>query len=219
METTRWVAEGAGERRPKSPAIMTTGHPVPCIRPPWKRTSRRSSDGRERSCSRVRRPSRSATGLPARRQRSRPHAPRRLVQRLGHRECRRIRPFDPFPFPFLTMTVSLEAIFLALFVLASQNRLTRQADKQSSRPADRFACRARDDDGAAVAPRHRPSPRGANQRDVRAVARLDEKDRPSTTHESVGGARGARHLSYTREVRGQSEGFESGILSACLQRN
>jgi uncharacterized membrane protein len=42
-----------------------------------------------------------------------------------------IRPFDPFPFPFLTMTVSLEAIFLALFVLASQNRLTRQADKRS----------------------------------------------------------------------------------------
>jgi len=44
---------------------------------------------------------------------------------------RAIRPFDPFPFPFLTMTVSLEAIFLALFVLASQNRLARQADKRS----------------------------------------------------------------------------------------
>ena len=44
---------------------------------------------------------------------------------------RRLRPFDPFPFPFLTMTVSLEAIFLALFVLASQNRLARQADKRS----------------------------------------------------------------------------------------
>jgi uncharacterized membrane protein len=42
-----------------------------------------------------------------------------------------IRPFDPFPFPFLTMTVSLEAIFLALFVLASQHRLSRQADKRS----------------------------------------------------------------------------------------
>jgi uncharacterized membrane protein len=42
-----------------------------------------------------------------------------------------IRPFDPFPFPFLTMTVSLEAIFLALFVLASQNRLARQSDKRS----------------------------------------------------------------------------------------
>jgi uncharacterized membrane protein len=44
---------------------------------------------------------------------------------------RGVRPFDPFPFPFLTMTVSLEAIFLALFVLASQNRLARQADKRS----------------------------------------------------------------------------------------
>lgn len=42
-----------------------------------------------------------------------------------------VHPFDPFPFPFLTMTVSLEAIFLALFVLASQNRLARQADKRS----------------------------------------------------------------------------------------
>jgi uncharacterized membrane protein len=42
-----------------------------------------------------------------------------------------VRPFDPFPFPFLTMTVSLEAIFLALFVLASQNRLARQADQRS----------------------------------------------------------------------------------------
>jgi uncharacterized membrane protein len=44
---------------------------------------------------------------------------------------REIPPFDPFPFPFLTMSVSLEAIFLALFVLASQNRLARQADKRS----------------------------------------------------------------------------------------
>jgi uncharacterized membrane protein len=42
-----------------------------------------------------------------------------------------IRPFDPFPYPLLTTTVSLEAIFLALFVLASQNRLTSQADKRS----------------------------------------------------------------------------------------
>lgn len=42
-----------------------------------------------------------------------------------------VTPFDPFPFPFLTMTVSLEAIFLALFVLASQNRLARQSEKRS----------------------------------------------------------------------------------------
>ena len=32
------------------------------------------------------------------------------------------KPFDPFPFGLLTMIVSLEAIFLSLFVLISQNR-------------------------------------------------------------------------------------------------
>jgi uncharacterized membrane protein len=42
-----------------------------------------------------------------------------------------IRPFDPFPFPMLTTAVSLEAIFLALFVLSSQNRMAMQADKRA----------------------------------------------------------------------------------------
>jgi len=40
--------------------------------------------------------------------------------------------FDPFPFQLLTMVVSLEAIFLALFVLASQNRLGKQADLRAN---------------------------------------------------------------------------------------
>lgn len=31
-------------------------------------------------------------------------------------------PFDPYPFGFLTLVVSLEAIFLAIFILVSQNR-------------------------------------------------------------------------------------------------
>ncbi len=42
-----------------------------------------------------------------------------------------VKPFDPFPFPLLTMTVSLEAIFLALFVLASQNRLASHSEKRA----------------------------------------------------------------------------------------
>jgi uncharacterized membrane protein len=42
-----------------------------------------------------------------------------------------VRPFDPFPFGLLTLVVSLEAIFLSLFVLISQNRMTRQADRRS----------------------------------------------------------------------------------------
>jgi uncharacterized membrane protein len=42
-----------------------------------------------------------------------------------------VKPFDPFPFSFLTLVVSLEAIFLSVFVLMSQNRMTRQADKRA----------------------------------------------------------------------------------------
>lgn len=39
--------------------------------------------------------------------------------------------FDPFPFTFLTFVVSLEAIFLSIFVLISQNRMIRQSDRRS----------------------------------------------------------------------------------------
>ncbi|HTM37549.1 MAG TPA: DUF1003 domain-containing protein [Terriglobales bacterium] len=39
--------------------------------------------------------------------------------------------FDPFPFSLLTMIVSLESIFLSLFILMSQNRSARQADQRS----------------------------------------------------------------------------------------
>ncbi len=39
-----------------------------------------------------------------------------------------IQPFDPFPFGLLTMMVSLEAIFLSIFVLISQNRASKIAD-------------------------------------------------------------------------------------------
>jgi uncharacterized membrane protein len=39
--------------------------------------------------------------------------------------------FDAFPFGLLTMVVSLEAIFLSTFVLISQNRMARLAEKRA----------------------------------------------------------------------------------------
>ena len=42
-----------------------------------------------------------------------------------------VRPFDPFPYGLLTMVVSLEAIFLATFVLISQNRLSQEAERRA----------------------------------------------------------------------------------------
>jgi uncharacterized membrane protein len=43
---------------------------------------------------------------------------------------RGIAPFDPFPFSLLTMVVSLEAIFLSIWILISQNQMSRQADRR-----------------------------------------------------------------------------------------
>ena len=40
-----------------------------------------------------------------------------------------ITPFDPYPYGFLTVVVSLEAIFLATFVLISQNLLSKEAER------------------------------------------------------------------------------------------
>jgi len=39
--------------------------------------------------------------------------------------------FDPFPFSFLTLIVSLESIFLSLFILMSQNRSGVQAEQRN----------------------------------------------------------------------------------------
>ena len=39
----------------------------------------------------------------------------------------------PYPFSFLTLIVSLEAIILSLFVLISQNRMSREADRRAHR--------------------------------------------------------------------------------------
>jgi uncharacterized membrane protein len=38
---------------------------------------------------------------------------------------------DPFPFPLLTLVLSVEAIFLAIFILMSQNRAAKVSDKRS----------------------------------------------------------------------------------------
>ena len=46
-------------------------------------------------------------------------------------EIPNLKAFDPFPFSLLTTIVSLEAIFLSLFILTSQNRAARQADQRS----------------------------------------------------------------------------------------
>lgn len=42
----------------------------------------------------------------------------------------RLKPFDPFPFGILALVVSSESVCLTIFVLISQNRMARQAEKR-----------------------------------------------------------------------------------------
>src|ERR1700728_3612273 len=42
-----------------------------------------------------------------------------------------VRPFDPFPFGILALVISSESVILTIFVLMSQNRMTRQAERRS----------------------------------------------------------------------------------------
>jgi uncharacterized membrane protein len=44
---------------------------------------------------------------------------------------RGVKPFDPFPFGVLSVVVSSEAVFLTIFVLISQNRMARQAERRA----------------------------------------------------------------------------------------
>ena len=51
---------------------------------------------------------------------------------------------DRYPFNFLTMAVSLEAIFLSTFILISQNRQQAQADAHNDEVQERFRQMLRD---------------------------------------------------------------------------
>ncbi len=42
-----------------------------------------------------------------------------------------VKPFDPFPFGILALVISSESVLLTIFVLISQNRMSRQAERRS----------------------------------------------------------------------------------------
>ena len=50
---------------------------------------------------------------------------------INHGGIEGVPAFDPYPFNLLTMVVSLEAIFITIGVLISQNRMARQADRRA----------------------------------------------------------------------------------------
>ncbi|MDB5873049.1 MAG: hypothetical protein JWQ07_2491 [Ramlibacter sp.] len=50
---------------------------------------------------------------------------------IGYNALPGFKPFDPYPFTFLTLVVSLEAIFLSTFILISQNYDMRISERRN----------------------------------------------------------------------------------------
>ncbi|MBI2771806.1 MAG: DUF1003 domain-containing protein [Burkholderiales bacterium] len=50
---------------------------------------------------------------------------------IGYNALPAFKPFDPYPFTFLTLVVSLEAIFLSTFILISQNYDMRISERRN----------------------------------------------------------------------------------------
>ncbi len=42
-----------------------------------------------------------------------------------------LSPFDPYPFSLLSLIITVESVFLFMFVLIKQNRMTRRAEQRS----------------------------------------------------------------------------------------
>ena len=80
-----------------------------------------------------------------------------------------IRQFDPFPFGLLTMIVSLEAIFLSIFVLISQNR---QSEKDRLRSNIDYEVNVKAE--MEIAQLHDKTDR-LNERMLETLARLERK--------------------------------------------
>ena len=104
-------------------------------------------------------------------------------------------PIDPFPFSFLTLVVSLEAIFLSIFVLISQNNLTRLSERRAHLDLQRVATTAlnRTPEWTSNVPdrRHWTIPSAAPERRLDQIAGPDptvvHREPPAT---ALAGARG-----------------------------
>ena len=89
--------------------------------------------------------------------------------------------FDPYPFGLLTMIVSLEAIFLSIFVLISQNR---QSDKDRVRSNIDYEVNVKAE--MEIAQLHDKTDR-LNERMLETLARLERKIDETIIPDKVGG--------------------------------
>ena len=119
-----------------------------------------------------------------------------------------IKHFDPYPFQFLTLTVSLEAIFLSTFILISQNRQGEIADRRNMLDLQ-INLLAEQENSKMLAMLEKIMERLGMEVDDPELRILEEQTSPEAVLE---------HISRIRDEEGQASGEnakpESGIVSA-----
>ena len=95
------------------------------------------------------------------------------------------KPFDPYPFTFLTLVVSLEAIFLSTFILISQNYDMRIAERRNQLDLQ-INLLAEQENTKALQMLERIARKvGAHVGDDPQVRALEEATRPDTLVEQI----------------------------------
>jgi uncharacterized membrane protein len=121
--------------------------------------------------------------------------------------------FDPFPFQFLTLTVSLEAIFLTTFILISQNRQSEIADRRNMLDLQ-INLLAEQENSKMLAMLEAIMERLGMEVDDPELRVLEEATSPEAVLE---------HISRIRDEEGQvsseNTSLESGMVSATSEAN
>lgn len=104
---------------------------------------------------------------------------------IGYNTLPWFKPFDPYPFTFLTLVVSLEAIFLSTFILISQNYDMRVAERRNQLDLQ-INLLAEQENTKALQMLERIAKKvGAHVSDDPQVRALEEATRPDTLVEQI----------------------------------
>lgn len=100
--------------------------------------------------------------------------------------------FDPYPFTFLTLCVSLEAIFLSAFILIAQNYEMRLTDRRTQLDLQINLLSEQENTKMLVLLQAMARKMGALEEDDPEIAALAEAVRPETISQEIEAAYGER---------------------------
>lgn len=104
---------------------------------------------------------------------------------IGYNALPWFKPFDPYPFTFLTLIVSLEAIFLSTFILISQNYDMRVSERRNQLDLQINLLAEQENTKALQILERIAKKVGANVGDDPSVRALEEATRPEALVDQI----------------------------------